>query len=71
MGWVLVIWLSSPNNFTVYEKFSTYEACVDKKETVMKAFQQADSKLQVDCKKRKPGDTFRKNEVTVTRYVLR
>lgn len=71
MGWILVVWLSAPNNFTVYEKFSTYEACIEKKQIVMRAFEQADSKLQVDCKKRKPGDAFKKNEVVVHRYVLR
>jgi hypothetical protein len=71
MNWVLVIWLASSNNYTIYEKFSTQEACMEKQVTVTKALGQVDSKMRTECRTRKPGDVFKKGEVTVTRYILR
>lgn len=71
MEWVLVIWLASSNNFTIYEKFHTQEACLEKRTIVSKALNQANSKMQTECRTRKPGDVFKKGEVVVTRYVLR
>jgi hypothetical protein len=29
-SWVLIIWLASPSNFTVYEKFKSEEDCLNK-----------------------------------------
>lgn len=71
MNWVLVIWLASSNNFTIYEKFESQQACLDKMATVTKALKQVDSKMTIECRTRKPGDVFKKGEVTVTRYILR
>ena len=71
MNWVLVIWLASSNNYTIYEKFDSQEACLSKQVTVTKALNQANSKMKTECRTRKPGDVFRKGEVTVTRYILR
>jgi len=71
MNWVLVIWLASSNNFTIYEKFETEQQCLEKQQTVIRALKQTDSKMKTECRTRKPGDVFRKGEVTVTRYILR
>jgi hypothetical protein len=71
MNWVLVVWLASSNNFTIYEKFPTQEACMEKQITVTKALNQADSKMKTECRKRKPGDVFNKSDIVVTRYILR
>ena len=71
MNWVLVIWLASSNNYTIYEKFPTQEACLEKQAIVIKALNQAESKMVTECRKRKPGDVFNKSEVIVTRYILR
>ena len=71
MEWVLVIWLASANNFTIYEKFQSEEMCLEKQETVRKALKQTESKMQTNCQKRKPGDVFKKGDVTVARWVLR
>jgi hypothetical protein len=71
MNWVMVIWLASSNNYTIYEKFDSQEACLNKQAIVTKALNQADSKMKTECRTRKPGDVFRKGEVTVTRYILR
>lgn len=48
MNWVLIVWLSTPNSFTVFDRFSTIEECLAKKETVVKALLQAESKMNVD-----------------------
>ena len=71
MNWVLVIWLASSNNFTVYEKFATQEECLSKQAIVTRALNGVESKMKTECRTRKPGDVFRKGEVTVTRYILR
>ena len=71
MNWVLVIWLASSNNFTIYEKFETQQACLDKLATVQKALAQSGSKMNLDCRNRRPGDAFKKNEIIITRYTLR
>ena len=55
-SWVLIIWLASPSNFTVYEKFKSEEDCLNKMSTVQNALQQASSKMQVSCRNQKPGD---------------
>jgi hypothetical protein len=71
MNWVLVIWLASPNNFTIYEKFQSEEMCVNKMATVQTALVQSGSKMKLDCRNRRPGDAFKKNEIVITRYTLR
>jgi hypothetical protein len=71
MNWVLVVWLASSNNYTIYEKFPTQEDCVEKQATVIKALKQADSKMKTECRMRKPGDVFNKSDIVVTRYILR
>jgi hypothetical protein len=71
MNWVLVIWLASSNNYTIYEKFQSEESCLSKQKTVVSALSQADSKMKTECRTRRPGDVFKKSEVVVTRYVLR
>ena len=70
MNWVLIVWLSTPNNFTVFDRFSTIEDCLAKKEIVIKALSQAESKMNVDCRKRKIGDLTNKSDIMVKRYVL-
>jgi len=71
MKWVLVIWLTTSNDYSVYEKFRSEEECLSKQKTVSAALQQADSKMQVECRTRRPGDVFKKNDIVVTRLVLR
>lgn len=71
MNFVLVIWLASAGQYTVYEKFSTMEACLEKQKTVAAALTQAGSKMQTDCRGRKPGDVFKSKDVVVSRYVMR
>ena len=70
MNWVLIVWLSTPNNFTVFDRFSTIEECLAKKETITKALTQTESKMNVDCRKRKIGDLTNKSDIMVKRYVL-
>ena len=71
MNWVLVIWLASAGQYTVYEKFHDEDACLEKQKVVRAALTQAESKMQTECRRRKAGDVFKSNDVVVTRYVLR
>ena len=71
MNYVLVIWLASSSQFTVFQKFDTLDACLEKQQTVVSALKQADSKMQTECRKRRPGDVFKSNDMVVSRYVLR
>ena len=71
MNWVLIVWLSTPNNFTVFDRFSTFDECLAKKEMVVKALSQTESKMNVDCRKRKIGDLTNKSDIMIKRYVLR
>jgi hypothetical protein len=71
MNWVLIIWLGTPSNFTIFEKFPNEKACIEKQVTLNKALNQAGSKMQTECRLSKPGDAFKKSNITVTRYVLR
>lgn len=71
MNWVLVIWLASSSEYTVFQKFNTLEDCLDKQQTVVSALSQAESRMKTECRKRKPGDVFKSNDVVVSRYVLR
>ena len=71
MNYVLVIWLASASHYTVYQKFPSMEACLEKQQTVVAGLTQAGSKMQTECRGRKPGDVFKANDVVVSRYVLR
>jgi hypothetical protein len=71
MNYVLVIWLASAGQYTVFEKFATMEACLEKQQTVVAALTQANSKMRTECRGRKPGDVFKSKDVMVSRYVLR
>ena len=71
MKWVLVVWLASSGDYSIYEKFRSEEDCLNKQKTVTAALSQANSKLKTECRPRRPGDVFKKNEVVVTRLVLR
>lgn len=71
MKWVLIIWLGSSNNFTVFDKFINEKDCIEKQVTLNKALNQASSKMQTECRLSKPGDAFKKSNIVVTRYVLR
>lgn len=71
MKWVLIIWLASPDNYTIYERFNTEKECIEKRETVTKALRQAESKMQLLCRELKPRDHFTKSDIVVNRYVLR
>jgi hypothetical protein len=72
MNWVLVIWMASASQYTVYDRFQSEEQCLDKHSTVSKALYQAGSKASVECRQRKPGEsTTRRGDVVVSRYVLR
>lgn len=70
MGWILVVWLNTPTNFTIYEQFQSQEQCLAKYETVQKALTQANSKMGLECRKRKIGDRTNKSDIVVKRYVL-
>lgn len=71
MNFVLAIWLASSGQYTIYEKFPTMEACLEKQQTVAAALKQTGSKMQTECRGRKPGDVFKAKDVVVSRYVLR
>ena len=70
MDWVLIIWLGTTSNFSVYQEFKTMEQCLDKQFSVQKALKQADSKMNVSCRKIKPGEPKPSGNITVQRYVF-
>lgn len=70
MNWVLVIWLGTPSNYTVYQEFKTIEQCIEKQTMVQKALQQADSKMNVTCRKASMTDKKQKGDIIVQRYVF-
>jgi hypothetical protein len=51
MNWVLVIWLAVPSNYTVYEQFDDLKSCMDKRDFVQKALNQADSQMKMACRR--------------------
>lgn len=64
MKWALVLWLANPNNFTVLDRFQTVEDCLEKRETVISAFSQANSQMKAVCRPiRADGDKARSNIV--------
>ena len=71
MKWVLIIWLVTPDNYTIYQKFNTENECIEKKELVSRALRQADSKMQLICRQVKPRDHFAKSDIVINRYVIR
>jgi len=70
MKWALVIWALSADNFTVYERFQTVEECLEKRETVTKALQQANSKMQLSCRPIKSGGQKARSEIVVQKFTL-
>lgn len=73
MNWALVIWLASSgsDNFSVYERFATLEECLDKKQTVSKALDQANSNMRVVCRPiAKGGQKENKSAIAVNRYTV-
>ena len=70
MNWVLIIWLGTPSNYTVYDTFKTMEECAAKQETVYKALKQAESKMNVTCREYRPSDKMSKSNVVVNKYVF-
>ena len=70
MDWVLIIWLGTTSNFAVYQEFKTMEQCLDKQFLVQKALKQADSKMNVTCRRIKPGESKPSGNITVQRYVF-
>lgn len=70
MEWVLIIWLGTPSNYTVYQEFKTVEQCVEKQTSVQKALQQAESKMNVTCRKSTMMDKKQKGDIIVQRYVF-
>ena len=55
MKWALVVWVVSANNFTVFDKFETVEQCLNKREIVVAAFDQVNSKYNAVCRPIKNG----------------
>lgn len=70
MNWVLIIWLGTPSNYTVYQEFKTIEQCIEKQTTVQKALQQAESKMNVTCRKASMMDKKQSGDIVVHRYVF-
>lgn len=70
MEWVLIIWLETPSNYTVYQEFKTIEQCIDKQTMVQKALKQADSKMNVACRKSIMTDKKQSGDIIVHRYVF-
>ena len=50
MKWALVIWLSIPDNYTIYDQFKTLSECLDKQQQVSRALKQANSEMMVNCR---------------------
>ena len=71
MNWVLIIWLGTPSNYTVYEEFKTMKECAAKQETIYKALKQAESKMQLTCRESRLSDKTNKSNLVVDRYVFR
>ena len=70
MNWVLIIWLGTPSNYTVYEEFKTMQECAAKQETIYKALKQAESKMQLTCRESRLSDKTNKSNLVVDRYVF-
>jgi hypothetical protein len=70
LNWILIIWLGTTSNYTVYQEFKTMEQCMEKQFSVQKALQQAESKMNVTCRKMKPGEPKSNSNITVQRYVF-
>ena len=70
MKWVLIIWLGTPSNYTVYDTFKTMEECAAKQETIFKALKQADSKMQLTCREFRLSDKKNVSNIVVEKYVF-
>ena len=51
MTWILVFWLSVPENFTAYERFETEEKCQVSARAWNARLQKVNSKLICECRK--------------------
>ena len=70
MKWALVVWVVSSNNFTVFERFESLDNCLDKRETVISAFQQVDSKYNAVCRPISPTGAKSNSNIIVHRAVV-
>lgn len=70
MKWALVIWALSSDNFTVYERFPSVDQCLEKRESVMKALSQVDSKMKVTCRPIQPGGQKARSQIVVEKHIL-
>ena len=71
MKWALVIWSLSPDSFQVVERFQTLEQCLSKRETVIAAFNQADSDFGSSCRPIKPGGAKANSDIVVHKLTIR
>jgi hypothetical protein len=70
MKWALVLWLVAPDNFTVFERFESVEQCLQKREVVLRAFEQVDSDYQAVCRPIKKGGSKANSDIVVHRYII-
>jgi len=70
LNWILIIWLGTPSNYTVYQEFKTIEQCIEKQTMVQKALKQAESKMDVACRKASTMDKKQSGDIVVHRYVF-
>jgi hypothetical protein len=47
--WVLVFWLNTPDNYTVYEKYSSEKVCRDEEQKWNRRLQIVKSKINASC----------------------
>jgi hypothetical protein len=70
MKWALVIWLSNPGNFAISERFLTVDECLSKRQVVMSAFNQVDSKYNAVCRPIAPNGEKSNSNIVIQRYVI-
>jgi hypothetical protein len=70
MKWALVVWVVSANNFTVFDKFDTVEQCLNKREVVVAAFDQVNSKYNAVCRPIKNGGEKSNSNIVVYRATV-
>ena len=72
MKWALVIWLygSPPGDFTVYERFTNLDDCLNKKHTVSKALNRVQSEMRVVCRPIETGGQRENKKIVIQRYVI-
>lgn len=70
MKWALVIWLSHPGNFAISERFVTVDDCLSKRQVVMKAFNQVDSRYNAVCRPIAPNGEKSNSDIVIHRAVV-